>query len=124
MTRAITSTPRVQGAASTTIAACALATVYAGSTLPTPLYLDYRRAFGFSEIVLTLIYASYVLGNLTALFVFGRLSDQICRRAVTLSALGLAVVSTVLFGFAESTAWLFGARILSMGVRFSGELDA
>jgi len=95
------------------IAACALATVYAGSMLPTPLYLDYRRAFGFSEIVLTLIYASYVIGNLTALFVFGRLSDQLGRRAVTLSALGLAAVSTLLFGFASSTAWLFGARILS-----------
>jgi len=113
MTRLVASNFRLQGAASTWIAAYALATVYAGSTLPTPLYLDYRHAFGFSDIVLTLIYASYVLGNLTALFAFGRLSDQLGRRTVTLSALGIAVASTLLFGFAASTAWLFGARIFS-----------
>lgn len=113
MTRLVASNFRLQGAASTWIAAYALATVYAGSTLPTPLYLDYRHAFGFSDIVLTLIYASYVLGNLTALFAFGRLSDQLGRRTVTLSALGIAVASTLLFGFAAGTAWLFGARIFS-----------
>ena len=113
MTRLVASNFRLQGAASTWIAAYALATVYAGSTLPTPLSLDYRHAFGFSDIVLTLIYASYVLGNLTALFAFGRLSDQLGRRTVTLSALGIAVASTLLFGFAASTAWLFGARIFS-----------
>src|SRR5690348_6728247 len=72
------------------IVALELGIVFAGSTVPTPLYLFYRHAFGFSEITLTLIYAVYVLGNLCALFFFGRLSDQIGRRTTTFPALGVA----------------------------------
>ncbi len=102
-----------RGSGAMWIAGLTLAVLYVGSTLPTPLYLDYRRAFGFSEIVLTLIYASYVVGNLTALFALGRLSDQIGRRSVTVSALALAAVSTLLFLFAGETVWLFAARIVS-----------
>lgn len=45
-----------------------------GSTLLTPLYVVYRETFAFSELTLTLIYATYVIGNLSALFLFGRLS--------------------------------------------------
>jgi MFS family permease len=95
------------------IAGFEMAVVFAGSTLPTPLYLLYRRAFGFSEITLTLIYAAYVLGNLSALFFFGRLSDQIGRKKTTWPALGVAVLSTLAFLFATGTPWLFVARVLS-----------
>jgi predicted MFS family arabinose efflux permease len=104
---------QMTGAAAMWVVAIELAVVFMGSTLPTPLYPDYRRAFGFSEVTLTLIYAAYVIGNLAALFIFGRLSDQIGRRRVTSVALGLAAASTLLFAFAEGTAWLFAARILS-----------
>ena len=90
-----------------------LGIVFAGSTLPTPLYLIYRRAFGFSEITLTLIYAVYVLGNLFALFVFGRLSDQVGRKRTTWAALAIAALSTLTFIFTEGTWWLFPARLLS-----------
>ena len=95
------------------IAGFDLAVVFAGSTLPTPLYLIFRRAFGFSEITLTLIYAAYVLGNLSALFFFGRLSDQIGRKKTTWPALAVAMLSTLAFLFATATWWLFVARILS-----------
>src|ERR1700746_3698560 len=54
-----------------------LAVMFIGAILPTPLYPLYREAFGFSTVTLTLIYATYVLGNLTALLLFGRLADQI-----------------------------------------------
>jgi MFS family permease len=87
--------------------------VYALSTIPTPLYLEYRRTLGFSELTLTAIYASYVLGNLAVLFFFGRLSDRIGRRPTTLVALGLAAVAALAFVCASSTAWLFAARIVS-----------
>ncbi len=53
-----------------------LAAMFAGSTLLTPLYDVYRRAFGFSELTLTLVYSVYVVGNVLALVLFGRLSDQ------------------------------------------------
>ena len=66
----------------------------------------------FSNVVLTLIYAVYVLGNFTALIIFGRLSDQVGRRNVTLPTIGSGIISTIGFLFAQSTAWLFAARLV------------
>jgi len=79
----------------------------------TPLYPTYRREFHFSELVVTTVYAVYVIGNLAVLFFFGRLSDQIGRRRTTLIALALTCASTLLFLFAGSVAWLYPARILN-----------
>lgn len=94
-------------------AASQLLVLYAGSTLLTPLYRLYEQRFGFSRLTLTLIYAAYVIGNLTALLLLGRLSDQIGRRAVNLGALGAAALATLLFLAASSPAWLFAGRIAS-----------
>jgi len=93
--------------------AWAIAAIYAVATVPSPLYLDYRRAFGFSELTLTAIYASYVIGNLTALFFLGRLSDRVGRRPIALVALACTGVAILAFAFASSTAWLFAARIVT-----------
>lgn len=87
--------------------------MFMSSTLITPLYSLYRQAFDFSAITLTLIYAVYVVGNLTALLMFGRLSDRIGRRRVALPAVGLAGVGALSFLFARNTAWLYAGRILS-----------
>jgi len=87
--------------------------MFMSSTLLTPLYSMYRESFHFSPVVLTLVYSAYVVGNLGALLFFGRLSDQIGRRPVSLGACLLAVVATILFLMARGTAWLFVARILS-----------
>ncbi len=95
------------------IVAGELAMMFIGATLPAPLYPIYRRAFGFSGITLTLIYAVYVLGNLVALLIFGRLADQIGRRNATLSAIGFAIAGTAAFALATGTGWLFAARVLS-----------
>ena len=95
------------------IAAAAIGLLYVGSTLLTPLYPIYRRDFHFSELVVTAIYAVYVIGNLAVLFFFGRLSDQIGRRVATWIAIGITCVSALLFLFASSVAWLFPARILN-----------
>jgi len=101
------------GAVPMWLAAIAFAIVFFGATLPSPLYPLCRSAFGFGGMTLTLIYAVYVLGNLGALLFFARLSDQIGRRAVTLPAIGIAMMSTAAFMFANATAWLFVARALS-----------
>src|SRR5436190_24205598 len=61
--------------------------MFMGSTLLTPLYVVYQDTFGFSGTTLTLIYATYVIGNLTSLFVFGRVSDQLGRRRTVLPLL-------------------------------------
>jgi MFS family permease len=96
-----------------TIVAVALAVMFVGAIMPTPLYPLYQHTFGFSGITLTLIYAVYVLGNLLALLFFGRLADQVGRRGAMLPAIGFGIASTVVFAAAAGTAWLFAARALS-----------
>ena len=100
-------------ATAVTIVAVMLGMMFVGAIMPTPLYPLFRNAFGFSGVTLTLIYAVYVLGNLLALLLFGRLADQIGRRPVSLAAVGVGIASTLAFAFAASTPWLFAARALS-----------
>ena len=95
------------------IVAAEIAAMFAGATLPTPLYPLYRNAFGLSAVTLTVIYAVYVLGNLIALVVFGRLADQIGRRNASLPAIGFGIASATAFTFASGTEWLLAARVLS-----------
>lgn len=87
--------------------------MFMGSTIVTPLYSLYAREFSFSAVVLTLIYAAYVIGNLTSLFFFGGVSDRSGRRRIVLRAMLLAAVSTSIYIFASSTPWLVAARVLS-----------
>ena len=101
------------GRAAMTAVAAMIAALFAGSTALTPLYIIYKQAFGFSQITLTLVYAVYVVGNLGALLMFGRLSDGIGRRPAALASMAVAVVSALVFLLAENVAWLDAARILS-----------
>ena len=94
-------------------ATLAIAALYIGSTVLTPLYPLYREAFGFSERTVTVIYAVYAVGNLSVLFFFGRLSDQVGRRAAACLAFGLTLLSALLFLFAQSTVWLLAARAVN-----------
>ncbi|MGX5827547.1 MFS transporter [Mesorhizobium sp. 43Arga] len=93
--------------------AAMIAVLFAGSTALTPLYIVYKQQFGFSQITLTLIYAVYVVGNLGALLVFGGMSDVIGRRPAALAAMVVAIVSAIVFLFAENVLALDIARILS-----------
>jgi MFS family permease len=106
-------TPRLSGSGSMWVAVAGIASLYVGSTLPTPLYPLYRQQFGFSEFIVTAIYASYVVGNLTALFALGRLSDQLGRRPTTLIAFSVLIASILCFLGSTGTAWLFIARVLN-----------
>lgn len=80
------------------------------SGAPSPLYGTYRELWGFTPLVLTLVYATYAFGVLAALLLAGRASDEVGRRPVLLVALGGLMVSTVVFMLADSVAWLFVAR--------------
>jgi MFS family permease len=91
----------------------AIAALYVGSTVLTPLYPVYRSEFGISQLIVTVVYAVYVVGNLTVLFLFGRLSDQLGRRAVTLAAFGLTLVSAAVFLFASGTVSLSIGRAIN-----------
>jgi MFS family permease len=96
-----------------TAVAAELGIMFIGAILPTPLYPLYREAFGFSGVTLTLIYATYVLGNLAALLFFGRLADQLGRRSASLPAVAVGIASAIVFAAAQGTGWLFAARGLS-----------
>ncbi len=93
--------------------AAEIAVIYLLATIPTPLYVLYQHEFRFSHLTLTLIYAVYVAGSLGAMFFLGRLSDQVGRRFVVLTALGIAAISAIVFLAATTTGLLFPARILS-----------
>lgn len=90
-----------------------VATAFGLSTLITPLYLIYQKAFGFSQITLTLIYAAYAIGNIAALLLFGRASDRAGRRVTALSAIMVLIVAALVFLFARGVTWLYIGRILS-----------
>ncbi len=91
----------------------AIAALYVGSTILTPLYPLYRDAFGISQLTVTIVYAAYVVGNLTVLFLFGKLSDQLGRRLITLVAFGLTLLSALVFLFAGGTAGLSIGRAIN-----------
>ena len=86
---------------------------FAGSTMITPLYALYQARFGFSAVVLTIIYAAYVIGNLGALLFIGRLSDRVGRRPVAFAAIGLCLIAALVFLTARSTSSLFAGRVVS-----------
>ena len=58
--------------------------VFLASAIPTPLYPLYQHSFGFSGLMLTVIFALYVVGTLAVLILAGNLSDLTGRRPVLL----------------------------------------
>jgi MFS family permease len=100
------------------------------SATPSPLYATYSHLWGFSPVVLTLVYATYALGVLVALLLAGRASDVAGRRPVLLIALGALMAASVLYMLAASVVWLFAARAvqglatgLVLGTASAGLLD-
>src|ERR687888_1855882 len=92
------------------LAAAGIGLALFASVTPSPLYGIYSQLWGFSPVVLTLIYGTYAFGVLTTLILAGRLSDEVGRRPVLLAALGTLLATTVLYMLAQSVAWLFVAR--------------
>ncbi|RLV10255.1 MFS transporter [Streptomyces griseocarneus] len=87
--------------------------VMAGGTVPTPVYAVYAQRLALSPPVVALVFAAYAVGILVSLLLFGGLSDQIGRRATLVPALGVAVVSSVVFLAFPTLPGLFTARVLS-----------
>ncbi len=104
---------RITGPRALAAAAYAFAVVMVGTTLPTPLYPLYQQRFGFSELMITVIFAVYAVGVIMALLVFGSLSDQIGRRPVLLLGIGFSALSAVAFLVANAVGLLMVGRVLS-----------
>src|ERR1700750_3402672 len=65
----------------TTVTAVAAAITFSASgAAPTPLYHEYQEHFGLPPLMLTIIFAAYVLSLLFALLTVGSLSDYVGRR--------------------------------------------
>ena len=104
---------RAAGAWPARIAALDIGVMFMGSTLVTPLYGPWKQAFGFSALAATLVYATYVIGNVVALLFLGRLSDQVGRRRTSLPALALLAAAMLVLAGARSAAWLYVGRALT-----------
>ena len=112
------------------LSAAIIAFALFASATPSPLYATYSRLWGFSSIVLTLVYATYAIGALVALLLAGRASDVAGRRPLLLIALGALIAASVLYILAASVVWLFAARAvqglatgLVLGTASAGLLD-
>src|SRR3954467_14854485 len=86
--------------------------VMAGANLAAPLYATYADRFGFSSLVLTLVFAAYAVVLVPTLMLFGRLSDRFGRRPVLLAGMAAACAGLLVFALADATVWLFAARAL------------
>src|ERR1700712_3191570 len=95
------------------LAAYAFAVTMAGTTLPTPLYPIYRQEFGFSQFLVTVIFATYAVGVIVALLLFGKASDSIGRRRAMLPGLALSALSAVAFLAAHGVGLMLLGRVLS-----------
>lgn len=82
------------------------------SSAPTPLYAVYQQHWGFSPITTTVVFGVYALAVLSSLLIFGRVSDQVGRRPVLVTALIVQALAMVAFISADSVGALLAGRVL------------
>jgi MFS family permease len=87
-------------------------TFLAASAAPTPLYVTYQRAWGFSALTITVIFGVYALAFLAALLTLGRVSDHIGRRPVLFAGIAGQLLALAIFVDARSVAALLVARMV------------
>ncbi|MFI7059794.1 MFS transporter [Kribbella sp. NPDC050124] len=94
------------------VIAAAFLTVMAFSTVPTPLYAIYQHRDGFPTYVITVIFASYAVGVMAALYLAGHVSDWLGRRRVALLAVLAEVLSAIIFLVWQDVPGLLLARFI------------
>lgn len=94
-------------------AALVFAIGMAGTTLPTPLYGLYQEQIGFSELMVTVVFAVYAVAVITVLLVAGNYSDKVGRRPVLLCAMAFSAASAGCFLLEHGLPLLFAGRLLS-----------
>ncbi|MCT2588617.1 MFS transporter [Streptomyces sp. N2-109] len=83
----------------------------AGAYLPSPLYPDYQRVFGYDDLVMTLLFATFALVSGPALLLCGPAADVMGHRPVLRLSVLLAAAGSLCFALADSPAWLFAGRV-------------
>src|SRR6201998_3663268 len=93
--------------------AFAFLAVMALATVPSPLYGLYRARDPFSLFMITVAFAVYAVGVIGALLLGGHLSDLYGRRRLLLPAVGISIVSAIVFLASKSLAGLLIARFIN-----------
>lgn len=83
------------------------------TTIPTPIYALYQDRDGFPTWVITVVFAAYAVGVALSLYLAGHVSDWLGRRPVVVVALGIEILSAVLFLVWNDVAGLIVARFVS-----------
>jgi MFS family permease len=89
-----------------------LVAVFAASSSPIPLYEIYRRTEGLSHSDLALTAVAYFVSVMAALLMFGRLSNHLGRRPVSLAALIVTAAACLVLTDVHSIAPLIAGRVL------------
>ncbi|NKE60012.1 MFS transporter [Lentzea sp. PSKA42] len=95
----------------TVAAAFLIAMAY--STVPAPLFPLYVAREGFSTFAITVVFAAFAVGVVISLVLAGHVSDWVGRKTVLIPALGLEVVSALLFLTSTSLPVLILARVIN-----------
>jgi MFS family permease len=95
------------------VVAFAYFTVMGLSTVPSPLYGLYRARDHFSLFMITVVFAVYAIGVIAALLLAGHLSDLYGRRRLLLPAVGITILSALVFLASKSLAALLIGRLLN-----------
>ncbi|MDY4376825.1 MFS transporter [Pectobacterium brasiliense] len=93
-------------------AAFSLISIFAASATPIPLYRQYQQIDSVSYYELSLSSVVYFVGAVTALVVFGRLSDHFGRRNISVISLLLSVAAMLSLLQVHSAAPLLMGRLL------------
>lgn len=83
----------------------------AGAYLPSPLYPGYQRTFGYDDLVMTLLFATFALVSGPALLLCGPAADLVGHRPVLRLSVLLAAAGSLCFLLATGPAWLFAGRV-------------
>jgi hypothetical protein len=89
-----------------------LGAITCASSAPTPLYRIYQEHWGFSPVMVTMVFAVYALSLLLSLLTVGSLSDYVGRRPVIFAALILNALAMAFFIEADSVVMLIAARTI------------
>jgi MFS family permease len=93
-------------------ATASLVAVFAASGSPIPLYERYRVEDGLSTLDLSIAAVSYFVAVMFALIVFGRISNHLGRKPVSLGAVGLAAAGCLVLLEVSGLPVLAAGRIL------------
>ncbi|MEB3370778.1 MFS transporter [Saccharopolyspora mangrovi] len=81
-----------------------------GAYLPSPLLPGYQHDFDFSDLAMTLIYATFALVSAPALLLLGPATDVVGPRSVLRAGLVAAAIASVCFALASGPMWLVAGR--------------